>query len=73
MRQRITDDDDSRPFHSTAEPRGVEPLRYARKFFDGRGLYLLVMPNGGQYWRYNYRCDGKLKMLVFPSAGAESL
>lgn len=30
----------------------------------GRGLYLLVMPNGGRYWRYNYRSDGKLKTLA---------
>jgi len=45
------------------------PWRYARKVFDGRGLYLLVMPNGSRYWRYNYRFAGKSKTLalgVFP-------
>jgi transposase-like protein len=44
--------------------RNLEPRRCARKIFDGRGLYLLVMPNGGKYWRYNYRFDGKLKTLA---------
>jgi hypothetical protein len=38
--------------------------RYARKIFDGRGLYMLVTPNGGRYWRYNYRFEGKLKTVA---------
>jgi hypothetical protein len=42
----------------------IGSLRCARKIFDGRGLYLLVTPNGGRYWRYNYRFDGKLKTLA---------
>jgi transposase-like protein len=46
------------------EPPAIASLRCARKIFDGRGLYLLVMPNGGRYWRYNYRFDGKLKTLA---------
>ncbi len=45
-------------------PRHTRPRRCARKIFDGRGLYLLVMPNGSQYWRYNYRFEGKLKTLA---------
>jgi len=49
---------------SVTVPRGIEPRRYARKIFDGRGLYLLVMPSGSRYWRYNYRFDGKLKTLA---------
>ena len=40
------------------------PLRYARKITDARGLYLLVMPHGGRYWRYDYRFDGKRKTLA---------
>ena len=44
--------------------RGMEPRRFARKIFDGRGLYLLVMPNGSRYWRYNYRFGGKLKTIA---------
>jgi transposase-like protein len=48
---------------SETKPPDIGSLRCARKIFDGRGLYLLVMPNGGRYWRYNYRFDGKLKTL----------
>jgi hypothetical protein len=40
------------------------PRRYARKIFEGRGLYLLVMPNGSRYWRNNYRFGGKHKTLA---------
>ena len=46
------------------ESGDFEPRRYARKIFDGRGLYMLVMPNGGRYWRFNYRFEGKLKTLA---------
>ena len=56
------------------ETRTLAPLRYARKIFHGRGLYLLVMPNGSRYWRYNYRFDGKRKTLAFgvhPDVGLE--
>jgi transposase-like protein len=42
----------------------LEPRRYARKRFYGRGLHMLVMPSGGRYWRYNYRFEGKLKTLA---------
>ena len=44
--------------------RNVKPLRSARKIVDGRGLYLLVVPNGGRYWRYNYRFNGKQKTFA---------
>ena len=44
--------------------RCVKPLRRPRKISDGGGLYLLVAPNGGQYWRYNYRFNGKQKTLA---------
>jgi Arm domain-containing DNA-binding protein len=49
--------------------RRVKPLRAPRKLFDGAGLHLLVAPNGGRYWRYNYRFNGKEKTLslgVYP-------
>jgi len=49
---------------SAAEVRDARPLRQARKLFDGRGLYLLVAPNGGRYWRYNYRFQGKFNTLA---------
>ncbi len=40
------------------------PRRYPRKVFYGGGLYLLVMPNGSRYWRYNYRFCGKYNTLA---------
>lgn len=44
--------------------RGIKPMRSPRKFSDGGGLYLLVAPIGGRYWRYNYRFSGKQKTLA---------
>lgn len=37
----------------------------AYKLSDSDGLYLLVMPSGGLYWRMNYRHLGKQKTLAF--------
>lgn len=36
----------------------------AYKLTDGAGLYLLVHPNGGKYWRYGFRFAGKQKTLA---------
>lgn len=33
------------------------------KVFDERGLFLLVTPTGGKWWRFKYRCHGKEKQL----------
>lgn len=32
---------------------------------DGEGMYLLIQPNGGKYWRMKYRFAGKEKVLAF--------
>lgn len=48
----------------TARPREKE-----YKLADERGLFLLVKPNGGRYWRMKYRVAGKEKKLsigVYP-------
>jgi integrase len=34
-----------------------------RKIYDSGGLYLLVTPNGGKWWRFKYRLGGKEKLL----------
>ena len=34
------------------------------KLTDGRGLHLVVMPNGTKTWRYKYRHAGKEKLLT---------
>ena len=41
------------------------------KLSDGMGMYLLVHPSGGKYWRLKYRFKGKEKVLalgVYPEA-----
>lgn len=35
------------------------------KLTDGNGLFLYVAPNGGRYWRMNYRYLSKQKTLAF--------
>lgn len=60
--------------NSSRRPRW-QPLRYARKFSDGGGLYLMVVPSGGRYWRYNYRFNGRQKTLalgVYPHVSLET-
>ena len=52
-----------------AQVRGAKAAESPRKLFDARGLYLHVMPNGGKYWRFNFRFRGKCKTLslgVYP-------
>lgn len=44
--------------------RNVKRSASARKFSDGGGLYLLVAPTGGRYWRYNYRFNNRQKTLA---------
>ena len=38
---------------------GPKPI----KLFDGRGLYLLVNPNGSRWWRFKYRFEGREKLI----------
>ena len=35
------------------------------KLSDGRGLCLLVQPNGSKWWRFRYRWQGAERMLSF--------
>jgi Arm DNA-binding domain len=44
--------------------RGLKPREAAFKVTDGGGLYVLVMPNGARYWRYNYVLRGRAKTLA---------
>jgi hypothetical protein len=47
-----------------AEIKAIKPLRYLRKVSDGGGLYLLVTPKGGRWWRYAYRFAQKHRALA---------
>src|SRR6266481_4808845 len=45
--------------------RSAKPREKPFKLFDGGGLYLLVNPAGGKWWRWKYRFGGKAKLLSF--------
>ncbi|MEW9581378.1 tyrosine-type recombinase/integrase [Paraburkholderia sp. DGU8] len=52
--------------------RYAKPTDKQQKLFDERGLYLLVTPAGGKWWRLKYRFGGKEKSLsmgVYPDVG----
>ena len=34
------------------------------KLFDGKGLFLLIHPNGSKYFRWDYTFEGKRKTLA---------
>ncbi|TLS73727.1 DUF4102 domain-containing protein [Mariprofundus erugo] len=39
--------------------RAAKPEAKQKKLVDGAGLFLLLHPNGGKYWRMNYRFAGR--------------
>lgn len=43
--------------------RNTKPGHKAKALFDSGGLYLLVNPSGGKWWRFKYRYGGKGKLL----------
>jgi integrase len=43
--------------------RAEKPGEKPRKLADGGGLYLLINPSGGKWWRLKYRYGGKEKLL----------
>ncbi|MCC6922442.1 MAG: integrase arm-type DNA-binding domain-containing protein [Nitrosomonas sp.] len=49
--------------------RNAKPSAKPIKLFDERGLFLLVTPTGGKWWRFRYMFHGKEKLLslgVYP-------
>ncbi len=42
--------------------KNAKPSEKPTKISDGKGLYLLVHPNGSKYWQAAYRFDGKQKV-----------
>jgi hypothetical protein len=39
---------------------GLKPV----KLTDGGGMFLHVAPNGSKLWRYQFRFDGKAKLMA---------
>ncbi len=48
--------------HTTVKNSKPQEKQY--KLTDEKGMYLLVKPNGGKYFRFNYRIHGKRKTLA---------
>lgn len=54
---------------SDARIRGAKRPAKPQKLTDSGGLYLLLQPSGGRYWRFNYRFGDRQKTLslgVYP-------
>jgi hypothetical protein len=58
---------------SDAKTRNAKPKQKSYKLSDANGLYLLVVPAGGKYWRFDYRYDVKRKTLALGTYPAVSL
>lgn len=43
--------------------RNVKVTDKPQKFYDERGLFLLVTPTGAKYWRFKYRFNDKEKLI----------
>jgi integrase len=49
--------------------KAAKPREKPYKLYDDRGLYMLLSPAGGRWWRLKYRIEGKEKLLslgVYP-------
>jgi hypothetical protein len=55
------------------EVENAIPKEKEYKIPDGGGLYLLVKPSGGKFWRLAYRFDGKQKTLSLKNYPDRSL
>ena len=47
-----------------AKVKNAKPGAKGYKMADGGGMYLLVDPKGGKYWRLKYRIEGREKLLA---------
>lgn len=55
--------------------RNAKPEAKEYKMFDERGLFLIVTPTGGKWWRLKYRYDSKEKLLslgAYPDVGLKA-
>ena len=44
--------------------RNAKPAEKQQKLADERGLYLIVAPSGGKWWRLKYRFGGKVRAAL---------
>lgn len=48
---------------SDTKIRNAKPKSKQYKLFDGDGLFIVVAPAGGKWWRFKYRFGGKEKLI----------
>jgi integrase len=48
---------------SAAAVRNAKPRKKQFKLYDEKGLFLIVTPSGGKWWRFRYSLGGKEKLL----------
>lgn len=48
---------------SDSKIRNAKPKDRQYKLYDNLGLFILITPKGGKWWRYRYRLDGREKTL----------
>jgi integrase len=55
--------------------KNAKPKAKPYKLFDERGLFLIVTPSGGKWWRFRYKLNDKEKLLsvgVYPDIGLKA-
>ena len=60
---------------SDVAARSAKPTEKTYRLFDSGGLYLEISPNGGKWWRWKYRCNGKEKRIslgVYPETSLKA-
>jgi integrase len=50
---------------SDTKVRTAKPDLKQKKIYDTDGLFIIVTPTGGKWWRFKYRFDNKEKLLSF--------
>jgi integrase len=50
---------------SATEVEKTKPESKEKRLYDGRGLFLLVTPKGGKWWRFKYNYAGKENTMSF--------
>jgi len=58
---------------NNTQVKNAKPDSRPYKLADGEGMFLLVNPNGGKYWRLKYRYGGKEKSLALGTYPALSI
>ena len=48
---------------TTRQVKNAKPDKKPKRIYDSRGLYLVVSPAGGKWWRHKYRFERKEKLL----------